>query len=298
MIAGRRMIEKAIAGGRLVELAAARVPVDDRAVLFGESLFETVRAYRGVPFRLWRHLERLAEACAALRLPPPASTRESAGLVALLLEANGLAESDARVRITVTGGMSQTPRGLERGGPPGLYITARSYEPPSGEQYERGLDLVIAGIRRNSSSPLSRLKTGNYLDSLLARQEALDRGADDALMLTAAGNIAEATSSNVFMVRDGELLTPDMGCGFLPGVTREAVIELCLRDGIPCREVTEGPGSLADAREVFLTNSMFGIMPVRRAGARALPDCPGPVTRRLWSLYRELVAYETSRSRG
>ncbi len=284
---------QAIVNGQLVDISDARVPIGDRAVLFGDSVFETLRAYRGVPFRLWRHLERLASSCGTLRLSMPALPEEIAAWVALLLDANGLRETDARVRLTVTGGLSAGPKGLEREGAPGFYVTAGPYEPPPEEQYERGLSVVISGIRRNTSSPLSQLKTGNYMESMLARQEALDRGADDAVMLTTAGNLSEATSSNIFMVRDGGVLTPNMGCAFLPGVTREAVIELCLREGLPCREIMEGPEALMQADEVFLTNSMFELMPVRLTGTRPVPACPGPVTRSLSALYRELVAFET-----
>jgi branched-chain amino acid aminotransferase len=131
------------------------------------------------------------------------------------------------------------------------------------------------------------------MDSMFARQEALDRGHDDAVMLTTAGNLAEATSSNLFMVKDGEVLTPNVGCAFLPGITREAVIEICLSEGVPCREVMEGPETLMGADEVFLTNSMFELMPVGRVGNRDIPSCPGPVTARLHSAYRDLVDRET-----
>lgn len=292
------MTEKAITGGRLVEIADARLRVDDRAVLFGDSLFETVRAYEGIPFRMDRHTERLSAACALLRLEAPAELGKLGVLVDTLLEANRLVTGDARIRITVSGGIAGGAGGLERDGRPCLYVTARPYEPPPAGLYERGLDLVVSGIRRNTSSPLSRLKSGNYLESLLARQEALDRGADDAIMLTTAGNLAEATSSNLFLVAGGEVLTPDMGCGFLPGVTRETVVELCLAEGIPCRHVTEGPEALSSADEVFLTNSMFELMPARRAGSRVLPSCPGPVTRKLSSLYRGLVQTEIRAGRA
>lgn len=131
------------------------------------------------------------------------------------------------------------------------------------------------------------------MDSMFARQEALDRGHDDAVMLTTAGNLAEATSSNLFMVKDGEVLTPNMGCAFLPGITREAVVEICLSGGIPCREIMEGPETLMAADEVFITNSMFELMPVRQVGTREITSCPGPITKRLHAAYRDLVNRET-----
>lgn len=289
------MSERVFLNGELVAAEAARVPLDDRAVLFGESAFETVRAYRGKPFRMDRHLARLTESCRLLRLALPLEPDAIARGALAVLAANGLdAAEAARVRVTVTGGPSAEVKGLVRPGPAGLFITARPYAGPPA-QWHDGITVVISGIKRNSSSPLSSLKSGNYLDSLLARQEALDRGADDAVMLTTAGNLSEATSSNLFMVKDGKVLTPNLGCGFLPGVTRETVIELCHALSLPLEAVMGGPELLMAADEVFLTNSMVELLPVARIVARRVGDrCPGPVTARLAEAYGRLVADELS----
>lgn len=286
--------EKVFLNGEMVPLSRALIPFDDRALLFGDSAFETVRAYGGYPFRLWRHIERLAESCRLLRLAVPLSAKEITAAVAALLADNRLdRDGDARIRITVTGGPSSGPRGLERPGPTGMFITARPYKPPGESDYGRGVTLAVSGLKRNSSSPLSSAKSGNYLDSMLARQDALDRGSDDAVMLTTAGNLSEATSSNIFLAKDGELMTPDVGCGFLPGVTREAVIELCGELRVPCKAIMKGLDTLLGADEVFLTNSMFELMPACRVGTRELPSCPGPITHKLTNAYRDLVARET-----
>jgi len=286
------MEEKVFINGEMVPLSQALIPVDDRAVLFGDSVFETVRGYSGFPFRLWRHMERLAESCRMLRIEKPVPAEEIDAAVAELLSLNNLHDEDARIRITVTGGSSVGPKGLERIGGAGIFMTARPYKPPSPHEYQRGVSLAVSGIKRNTSSPLSSIKSGNYLDSLFARQESLDRGNDDAVMVTTAGNLSEATSSNVFYVKDGVLFTPNVGCGFLPGVTRETVIELTREQGIECSLVTEGPENLLSADEAFLTNSMFELMPVRRAGSHEMPSCPGPLTANLHAAYRDLVARE------
>jgi len=287
------MEEKVFINGEMVPLSQALIPVDDRAVLFGDSVFETVRGYVGFPFRLWRHRERLAESCRMLRIEMPVSADAINTTIAELLEQNNLSrDEDARIRITITGGSAAGPKGLERIGAAGIFITARPYKPPSPEEYQRGVSLAVAGIKRNTSSPLSSIKSGNYLDSLFARQESLDRGNDDAVMVTTAGNLSEATSSNIFYVKDGVLFTPNVGCGFLPGVTRETVIELTREQGIECSLVTEGPENLLSADEAFLTNSMFELMPVRRAGSHEMPSCPGPLTASLHAAYRDLVARE------
>ena len=285
--------ENVYINGDLVPAEEAGIPFDDRAVLYGDGVFETVRAYRGRPFRLERHLDRLEDGCRVLRLEPPERTEEIKNAVMSLLQENGLSEEgDAYVRITATGGPSTGPKMLERTGPTGLFIIARPYEGYPEHLYREGVSLVISGIKRNSSSPLSSLKSSNYLESLIARQEAIDQGADDAVMLTTAGNLAEATSSNLFMVREGNVLTPDIGCGFLPGVTREAVIELCGKLGITCTPVMAGTDVLVSADEVFLTSSLMEVMPVCKIARKQVPKCPGRVTARLAEAYRELVARE------
>ena len=290
----KKRVEKVYLNGEVLPAGEAFVPLDDRAVLFGDGIFETVRAYRGRPFRLERHLDRLEDGCRVLRLELPNRAEEVKNAVMSLLEENGLSdEGDAYVRITATGGPSTGPKMLERKGPTGLFIIARPYEGYPEHLYREGVSLVMSGIKRNSSSPLSSLKSSNYLDSLIARQEAIDQGADDAVMLTTAGNLAEATSSNLFMVREGNVLTPDIGCGFLPGVTREAVIELCGELGITCTPVMAGTDVLLSAGEVFLTSSLMEVMPVRRIARKQIgKKCPGRVTARLAKAYRELVARE------
>jgi branched-chain amino acid aminotransferase len=289
-------VESVYLNGELLPAADATIPVLDRAVLFGDSAFETLRAYGGRPFRLRGHLERLADTCRVLRMPMPEDPEKIAAAVIALLGRNDLADGtgrDARVRITVTGGPPGGPKGLSRPGPTGIFITAQPLEPLPERFYREGIALAISGIKRNSSSPLSSVKSGNYLDSLFARQEADDRGAADAVMLTTAGNLAEASSSNLFMVKGPEAQTPDIGCGFLPGITREAVIELCGVLSIECRPVMAGPEALLDADEAFLTNSLIELLPVRKVGDRVIGgSCPGPLTTRLAAAYQELVSRE------
>lgn len=285
--------EYAYMNGDMVPLSLAVIPVTDRAVMFGDSAFETAKAYGGKTFRLARHIERLAETCRILRMVLPLPGHEIERAVAALLERNGLESSEAYVRITVTGGPSTGPRCLERTGPQGLYIIAHSIEPIREDDFNGGICLAISGIKRNVSSPLTGIKSGNFLDSLFANQDARDRGCDDAVMLTTGGNLAEAPFSNIFMIRDGELLTPNMGCGFLPGITREAIIEVALAEGIPVREIMENHEALMTCDESFLTSSIKEVMPVRQVGTRMMTFCPGPVTQRLREAFRETVERET-----
>ena len=281
--------------GEIVPASEALIPVSDRAVLYGDSVFETMRSYAGRPFRMHKHLERLFEGCRLMRLEPPMSASEIEVAVAELLEANGLdSRIDAYVRITVTGGPTAGPKGLRRPGEAGIFIIAHPYQAPAPESYRRGVAVTISGIKRNGSSPLSGIKSGNRMDGMFARQEAYDRGFDDVVMLTTAGNVAEGPTWNVFMVRDSELLTPNMGCGFLPGITREAVIEVALEQGLPVREIMEGCEALTSCEEAFSTASTIEVMPIRQFGTHMMTFCPGPVTQQVMQGYRELVRRETT----
>jgi branched-chain amino acid aminotransferase len=281
--------------GEIVAASEALIPVSDRAVLYGDSVFETLRSYSGRPFRLHKHLERLFEGCRLMRLEPPMPAAEIEVAVAELLEANGLdAKIDAYVRITITGGPTAGPKGLRRPGEAGIFIIAHPYEAPPPQDHERGISVTISGIKRNASSPLSGIKSGNGMDGMFARQEAYDRGFDDAVMLTSAGNVAEGPSWNVFMVKDSELLTPNMGCGFLPGITREAIIEVSLEQGLPVKEIMEGTDALTSCEEAFATASTIEVMPISQFGTHLMTFCPGPVTRQVMQAYRELVRRETT----
>ena len=286
--------ELSFLNGEILPASEALIPVSDRAVLYGDSVFETLRSYSGRPFRLHRHLERLLEGCRLMRLVPPMPPAEIEVAVAELLEVNGLDTGmDAYIRITITGGPTAGPKGLRRPEGAGIFIMAHPYEAPTAESYRQGVSVAVSGIKRNVSSPVCGIKTGNGLDAMFARQEAYDRGFDDAVMLTTAGNIAEGPSWNVFLVKDSELLTPNMGCGFLPGITREAVIEVALARGLVVREITEGVETLMSAEEAFATASTIEVMPICRFGTHLMTFCPGPVTGQLMTAYRELVMSET-----
>lgn len=286
-------MEKIFLNGEFVYSGQALMHVEDRAVIYGDSVFDTLRAYNGKPFRLDRHLDRLFNSCQTLRMSPPISRDKITEAIMGLLIENGLgAGYDARIRITVTGGTSNGTKGLERPGPMNLFITAKPYDPPE-EHYKNGIRIIVSSFNKNSSSRISGMKTGNILDLMIAKQDAISRGADDAVLLSTGGNVSEATSSNIFMVKDERLFTPDVGCALLPGVTREAVIELCGPLGIECKATMSGPDTLLSADELFLTNSMVEIVPVRGIGSKELSPVPGPLTRKIMEAYRNLVISET-----
>lgn len=250
--------------GTLVADGAARIDPADRGFTLGDGLFETLRVTDGAPRHLVRHLARLRAGAALLDLPLPWSDVELADAMAALLAAEGLA--DGSLRLTVTRGPAA--RGvLPPASPsPSLLITVGGL-PPDGP-----VRAVVSTVtRRNEHSPLSRLKTLNYLDAILARQEAARRGADDALLLNGAGRLAEATAANLFLRCRDRLLTPPLAEGCLPGIGRALILET--------HPVEERPLTLADlpeADEAVLSNSL-GLRALVAVDGRPIGDGrPGP----------------------
>ncbi|MDI6830512.1 MAG: aminotransferase class IV [Actinomycetota bacterium] len=285
---------KVCLNGAIVDEREASLPVNDRGTLFGDGLFETLRAYRGMPFRLERHLQRLREGCRHLRLSYDAPPQEIGEAIGELYRIN-VVSGDAYVRVTVTGGRFDGSRTLERSSRPNVFILVKPFEGYPEEFYQRGMRVIISRIRVNETSPLSGIKSCNYLDNILRKQEARDRGADDAVTLNGAGFLAEGTSANLFLVKRGKVLTPKLSCGILPGITREVVLELCEDYGIPCETGTYPPEELMAADEAFFSVSTGEIVPIAEVDGSAIGfRCPGPLTARIADAYRALVARELS----
>lgn len=274
--------------GEMVPEDGARVSVMDRGFTLGDGVFETVRAVGGRVFRLEEHLSRLELSAKTIGLEVPVDRADLGNAIGSVLGANGL--PDALVRVTVSRGIAS--RGLMPPDMPSptVVIVATVFDGRRRAAHERGYRVVISSIRRNEHSPLSRIKSCNYLDSLLARMEAATQGVDDALLLNTAGNLACASSSNVFVVSDGALLTPDLESGVLDGVTRRAVLEIAEGSRIPCEQRAIAVDELGLAEEVFVTNTALGVMPVVEIGGEWIGGGrPGPVCRLLGARYEGLV---------
>jgi branched-chain amino acid aminotransferase len=285
---------KVYLNGNVIEESAALIPAGDRGVLFGDGIFETMRAYNGKPFRMDRHLERLRAGCRELRFSGAPGGAEIAAAIAELYRLN-VVSGDAYIRVTLTGGFFDGNRSLERSGAPNVHIIVKPFEGYPRGWYERGMRVVVSSVRSNEGSPLSRIKSVNYLDNLIAKQEARDRGADDALMLNSSGYLAEGASANLFLVRRGKLATPGVECGLLPGVTRETVMELCEEYGLVCETAFLVLDDLLGADEAFFTVSTGEIVPVAEVEGTSIGfKCPGPITIRLSAAYHDLVKRELS----
>ena len=276
--------------GELVPASAATVSVRDRGFMYGDAAFETLRAYAGTPFRWEAHADRLARTCETLgfagALLPATELRER---ITETLAANELTE--AYVRLSVTRGVQPgklTPdeaveptvvvlvKGLPRGGVDGQ----RVWDSPASlhtVETERVADAAVP----------SGAKTHNYLNGILARLELRGTDADEALLCGPDGSLTEGATSNLFLVKDGSLRTPSASLSLLPGVTRAVVLECAAELGIPVEQGRYGPGVLADATEVFVTNSTWELRPVSAVDCRTYEV--GPVTERLQAAFDERV---------
>jgi branched-chain amino acid aminotransferase len=267
--------------GRLLPLEEARVSVLDHGLVVGDGVFETLRVYDRVPFAWTRHLARLRSSADGLGLdiPPVDELRAASDAV---LEANGLRE--ARLRITVTGGVA--PPGSGRGhGPPTAFVLAFPFEPAADT-----IDVVVAPWTRNEHGALAGLKTISYGANVRALAYAAARDAGEAIFANTAGNLCEATGSNVFLVRDDVLVTPPASAGCLLGVTRALLLELCSEIGIAVEERDVEIGALGHADEAFLSSTTREVQPIAHVDGVALPAAPGPLSTRLATAFGKLVA--------
>lgn len=257
--------------GQMVDADQAKVAVGDRGFTLGDGLFETIKAKGGVPLRLDAHWHRLEQGARLLRLPLPLDRAAVDAAIAAVLAANGL--SDAALRLTVSRGPGQ--RGLLPPQPctPTIVLSAGPLPPVLGPARV----VVAESVRRNPHSPLARVKALSYLDNVLARLEAEERGADDALLLNTDGRLAETTIANLFIVTTaGAVLTPPVAEGALPGVRRGEVLHQ-----LGAAERPLALGDLRAAREAFLTNAL-SIRPLVAVDGHSIGDGqPGSLTQAL-----------------
>jgi len=271
--------------GRLGAREQAHIDPADRGLLLGDGLFETLRAYHGHIFRIEDHLQRMAAGAAELGIPLPLDPPSIAEAAHETLTANHLGATDAALRITLTRGPGQ--RGLlpPEDPLPNLLISAAAYHPPASMD---GFAAVTSKrARRNERSLTARLKTLGYLDNIIAQTEAAAAGADEAIMLNNQDLVACGGRSNVFAVIDDVLTTPAIEEGALPGITRRIVLDLCKKERLEVRETSITRAQLRAAAELFVTNSLIEIMPLRHFDGAEYPI--GAITKRLAEAYSRLT---------
>lgn len=285
---------KIYVNGQIMDKDKAVISVFDRGFLYGDAVFETMRSYGGAIFRLKDHLERLYSSMKSLKIKQPIADKESEKAAYELLKVNGL--KDARVRITVSRGASEGGgMDISKSGPSTMVVSAEEYIPPPDKYYENGIAAAIAQSRRNSRTALKNFKAVNYLDSILARNEALPRGFFDAIFLNDAGHVCEGSTSNIFMVSGNKLLTPSIDCGALPGITRKIILDISRYAGLGMQEGKFVPDDLKNSSEVFITNSLFEVLPVVRVEDKIIgKGIPGAMTKKIHGLYKELIEKDTT----
>jgi branched-chain amino acid aminotransferase group I len=277
--------------GTLIRREDARISVFDHGFLYGNGLFETMRAYQGKVFRLEQHLKRLFLSIEFLHYPrtfTPASLEKA---IYETIEANR--SPDAAIRLTVTRGEGDPVPNPDTCGAPTVIIITREYLPPSLALYNQGYSATIARQRLSAQLPASAMKTCSYVNTIIARTEAKESGCNEGIIVNTEGFITECTVSNIFMVRGNRLETPSRESGLLPGVTRQAVLELAWIQHLQPEEGKYTPEQLLSADEALVTNSLIEIMPLVTVDGHAIGGGkPGAVTRALMAEYKELVRRE------
>jgi branched-chain amino acid aminotransferase len=278
--------------GKIISPSDAKISVFDHGLLYGDGVFEGIRFYHRRAFRLTDHLQRLYRSAAAIRLSIPYVQSELTDAITETISAFN--HADGYIRLIVTRG--EGPLGLDPFAcqSPNVIIVADRMSLVDDQQREQGIKVITAATRRLSADGLDpRIKSLNYLNHILARIEAHNAGAQEAIMLNAQGHVAEGTADNVFIVRDGRLQTPLVSDGALEGITREIVLNLAASAGIFVKEVSLAPYDIYSADECFLTGTGAELIPVREIDKRPLKACPGPVYRKIQEYFRELILHET-----
>lgn len=270
----------------------AKVSVFDHGLLYGDGIFEGIRAYNSRVFRLDEHLERLYMSARSILIDIPLSLAEMREAVLETLRRNNL--RDSYIRLVVTrgkGDLGLDPRKCPR---PAVIIIADEIKLYPREIYEQGMKLIIASTRKNSPDALSpRIKSLNYLNNILGKLEAINAGCAEAVMLDRHGYITECTSENIFLVKDGKLFTPTAVVGILEGITRSVVMELCERMNLEVNMSFLTAHDLYVADECFVTGTGAELIPVVDLCGRPIgTGKPGPVTNRLLESFRNLTQTE------
>ncbi|PHS00300.1 MAG: branched-chain amino acid aminotransferase [Blastopirellula sp.] len=267
----------------------AVVSVFDHGLLYGDGVFEGLRVYGKKVFRLKDHIKRLYESAKAICLRIPVSVEEMEAAVIKTVAKNGL--ENAYVRLIVTRGAGTLGLDPARTDNPQIIIIVDKIALYPDEYYENGLEIITSSTIRNHPGALNpRIKSLNYLNNILAKMECSQAGCLEALMLNHKGEVAECTADNIFIVRNGKLLTPPTDAGILEGVTRDAVMELAIAAGIPFAEQALTRHDVYVADECFMTGTAAEVIAVVRIDNREIGDGrPGPITRDLKDKFYNLA---------
>jgi branched-chain amino acid aminotransferase len=283
--------------GQVVDAAHAVIPVFDHGFLYGEGVYETLRTYNSQPFLFDRHMQRLRASAARLLLGVPCADQEFLARSHATMEAARLGRrpdgsiAEAYVRILLTRGVGDLTYDPAATPEPSFVVIVKPFVDPEPAIYDIGVNVVLVEVVRNHPGTVNPLiKSNNLLNSALAMQEAVRRGAFEGLMRNYRGELAEFSTANIFVVKDGAALTPPLEAGLLPGITREFLFEVGADAGIPVREQVLLDPDLFGADEAFLTSTTREIVPIVGVDDRTIGSGrPGPVTKALLQKFREMA---------
>jgi len=275
--------------GKFYNERDAKISVFDHGLLYGDGLFEGIRAYQGRIFKLKEHIDRLHCSARSILLRLPLTSRELTAAIIATCRQNRL--RDAYIRLVVTRGIGTLGLNPNRCKRPSVIIIAGKITLYPAAFYERGMEIITVPTTRNLHSALNpAIKSLNYLNNVLAKIEANNGGCEEAIMLNAEGFVAECTGDNLFIVKDGRLLTPPLSAGALYGITRQVVMELAAETGRKAIEPNLTRYDLFNADECFLTGTAAELVPVVKIDGRVIGNGkPGRVTRGLMAQYRALT---------
>lgn len=268
----------------------AKISVFDHGLLYGDGVFEGIRAYNGRVFKLEEHIDRLFDSAKAIWLEIPMSREEVVRAVVETLRVNGLQEG--YVRLVVTRGVGNLGLSPTRCKRPSIFIIAATLELYPERCYREGLKVVTASTQRMSPAALNpAIKSLNYLNNVLAKIEGLQAGAEEVLMLNGQGYVAECSGDNVFVIKNGLMFTPPVYAGALGGITRRVIFDLAEEAGVLLREVQLTRYDLYVADEIFLTGTGAEVIPVVELDGRKIgTGQPGPISQKMIAAFRQLTA--------
>ena len=275
--------------GQLVDKDDAKVSVFDHATLYGDGCFEGIRFYSGKIFRLQEHIVRLFDSMRYLLIECPWSFEEVCAATEETVAASGM--QDGYIRLVVTRGKGDLGLNPWNCPKPSMFIIAQDIALYPKEMYEKGLSMITSSYRRPNPDVLcQQVKSLNYLNSISAKIEAVQQGAGEALMLNQRGNVAECTGDNIFIIKNGVVLTPPLTEGAHGGITRHAVMDICAELGIPCQEKVMNRFDILSADECFLTGTAAEVIAATSLDGRTIgTGHAGPITSKILARYQELV---------
>ena len=274
--------------GRYLDKEDAKISVFDHGLLYGDGVFEGIRAYGGRVFQLKEHVDRLYASAKSLLLDIPISREEMTRVICESVRMNGL--RDAYIRVIVTRGKGDLGLDMRKCPKPTIIVIADKIQLYPEEAYRRGLRLVISHLRRVPADTLSpMIKSLNYINNILARAEASRAGCDEAILLNREGYVAECSGDNIFLIRDGKVFTPPVYVGILEGITRNVAMKLAREKmGLRVKETVFTAPEIYRADEVFVTGTGAEIIGVVEVNGRLIADGkPGPITTELIRRFRE-----------